>query len=203
MGFCLFKSDFGKIGKIGQPHPYTTARLIFLVRQANLGQVVRWGLAHGTQKFWQKTFWGSFIFLRFSKLIWPKNHASERVKELFCLQYFHNFPYSLLTFVLTIEGLWSRRCSRVAAMSISFAPKRRRRNTYTTTQLRSTFSLVVQSPLSQTQRKGNDFCALASSSPSRSICFGHQLCKRVTWPTHPLHLILGTLWIAGMEWEGK
>ena len=33
MGFCLFKGDFGKIG---QPHPYTTARLIFLVRQANL-----------------------------------------------------------------------------------------------------------------------------------------------------------------------
>ena len=29
-----------------------------------------------------------------------------------------------LTFVLTIEGLWSRRCSRVAAMSISFAPSR-------------------------------------------------------------------------------
>ena len=42
-GFCLFKSDFGKIGKIGQPHPYTTARLIFLVRHANLEQVVRWG----------------------------------------------------------------------------------------------------------------------------------------------------------------
>ena len=43
MGFCLFKGHFGKIGKTGQPHPYTTARLIFLVRLANLGQVVRWG----------------------------------------------------------------------------------------------------------------------------------------------------------------
>ena len=40
MGFCLFKGNFGKIG---QPHPYTRARLIFLVRLANLGQVVRWG----------------------------------------------------------------------------------------------------------------------------------------------------------------
>ena len=29
-GFCLFKGDIGKIGKIGQPHPCTTARLIFL-----------------------------------------------------------------------------------------------------------------------------------------------------------------------------
>ena len=29
MGFCLFKGDFGEIV---QPHPYTTTRLIFLVR---------------------------------------------------------------------------------------------------------------------------------------------------------------------------
>ena len=37
MGFCLSK------GKIGQTHPYTVAHLIYFVRQANLGQVVRWG----------------------------------------------------------------------------------------------------------------------------------------------------------------
>ena len=39
-GFLFVKGDFGKIG---QPHMYTTARLIFLVCQLNLGQVVRWG----------------------------------------------------------------------------------------------------------------------------------------------------------------
>ena len=58
MGFCLFKGDFGKIRKIGQPHPYTTARLIFLVHQANLGQVVRWGshmdFADGNTSHWAK-----------------------------------------------------------------------------------------------------------------------------------------------------
>ena len=43
-GFCLFKGDFGKNGKIGQPHAFATARLIFLIHQENLGEVVRWGL---------------------------------------------------------------------------------------------------------------------------------------------------------------
>ena len=28
----LFKGHFGNIGKIGQPHPYATVRLIFMVR---------------------------------------------------------------------------------------------------------------------------------------------------------------------------
>ena len=43
MGFLFCYGFVFKIGKIGQPHPYTTPRLIFLVRQANFGQVVRRG----------------------------------------------------------------------------------------------------------------------------------------------------------------
>ena len=39
MGFCLFKIILAKLVN----HTHTMARLIFLVRQANLGQVVRWG----------------------------------------------------------------------------------------------------------------------------------------------------------------
>ena len=39
----LHANDTCKIGTIGQPHPYTTARLIFLVHQVDLRQVVRWG----------------------------------------------------------------------------------------------------------------------------------------------------------------
>ena len=45
MGFCLFKGDFGKIG---QPHPYTTAPSGEFETSGPMG------VAHGTQKFWQK-----------------------------------------------------------------------------------------------------------------------------------------------------